>query len=322
MRFDCPHTICLTGNLEHRADALVCAQCFRFVGSIEQQLQHRLLGNALDSTAGAPIHCSCPCVRQLMNAMQKPCGHAAEVPIAMLIDAGATAEGGTSGAQPAAAAACSHAANPSEHRHGYSHGHGGGSSSLAAAGGVPAQTCTAEAADHSHALRAGAEPGAEAAPAPEALAALDVSLRLIVSGGRLPRSHDFQLPAAAPCCGGCREDVYCSAACDEERRCALVVEAFTAVYVIARPGIRGQAPNRAASRRCKLACISLRRQHGKRITACCALAVTARRAAPFRMPWIASSGTPMAATTSSMLRHARSLEPAFGRSRRWGTAGG
>jgi hypothetical protein len=36
-----------------RADALVCAQCFRFVGSIEQQLQHRLLGDAVDTSAGA-----------------------------------------------------------------------------------------------------------------------------------------------------------------------------------------------------------------------------------------------------------------------------
>lgn len=36
----------------NRADALVCAQCFRYVGSIEQQLKHRILGDAVDTMAG------------------------------------------------------------------------------------------------------------------------------------------------------------------------------------------------------------------------------------------------------------------------------
>lgn len=41
----------------NKADALVCAQCFRFLGSIERQLQHRLLGDAVDTSTG-PCCCT------------------------------------------------------------------------------------------------------------------------------------------------------------------------------------------------------------------------------------------------------------------------
>lgn len=56
-----------------------------------------------------------------------------------------------------------------------------------------------------------------------ALAALDASLRLIVNGSRLPHSDVFRLPAAVPCSGGCRQEVYCSAACNEVQKYAVVL---------------------------------------------------------------------------------------------------
>jgi hypothetical protein len=71
-----------------------------------------------------------------------------------------------------------------------------------------------------------------------ALAALDASLRLIVEGGRLPRSSSFQLPAVVPCRGGCREDIYCSTGCEMVRAggcdwagvvCALLANMLSAV---------------------------------------------------------------------------------------------
>ncbi len=39
----------------NKADALVCAHCFRYVGCIEQQLQHRILGDAVDTSAGEGV---------------------------------------------------------------------------------------------------------------------------------------------------------------------------------------------------------------------------------------------------------------------------
>lgn len=53
MLFEMEELIAYQRNLINRADALVCSQCFRFVGSIEQQLRHRLLGDTVNSSAGA-----------------------------------------------------------------------------------------------------------------------------------------------------------------------------------------------------------------------------------------------------------------------------
>lgn len=93
---------------------------------------------------------------------------------------------------------------------GHSQAHSCGHSSHAA----PQHAAGDASADEAAAAAAGPSHVPEDADA-EALAALDASLQLIVSGGRLPRSDDFQLPDVVPCRGGCREDVYCSAACDE-----------------------------------------------------------------------------------------------------------